>query len=65
MLESKKYQTTTIDLEEKMMEKLTETSKRFGVPKVRIIRLCIENELPRLIERETKRRNYRRADDKN
>ena len=27
-----------------------------GVSKIRIIRTCIENELPRLIDRETKRR---------
>lgn len=56
MLEPKKYKTTTIDLEEKLMDKLDDTAKRFGVPKIRIIRACIENELPRLIDRETKRK---------
>ena len=56
MLEAKRYKTTTIDLDEKMMDRLDDTAKRFGVPKIRIIRACIENELPRLIDRETKRR---------
>ena len=49
------YKSTTIDLEENMMDKLDKASKDLGVPKVRIIRLCIENELPKLISRETKR----------
>ena len=56
MLEPTKYKTTTIDLEEKWMDRLDAASKRFGVPKIRIIRLCIENELPRLIDREAKRK---------
>ena len=56
MLEPNKYKTTTIDLDEKLMDKLDDTAKRFGVTKIKIIRACIENELPRLIEREAKRR---------
>ena len=56
MLEPTKYKTTTIDLEEKWMDRLDAAAKRFGVPKIRIIRLCIENELPRLIDREAKRK---------
>lgn len=56
MLEPTKYKTTTIDLEEKLMDKLDDTAKRFGVTKIRIIRACIENELPRLIDREAKRK---------
>ena len=56
MLEPTKYKTTTIDLEEKWMDRLDAAAKRFGVTKIRIIRTCIENELPRLIERESKRR---------
>ena len=55
MLERKKYKTTSIDLEEKLMDRLDDAAKRFGVTKIRIIRLCIENELPRLIDREAKR----------
>ena len=51
----KKYIGTTIELEDKMMEKLNDAAERFGVPKIRIIRACIENELPRLIDRENKR----------
>ena len=55
MLERKKYKTTSIDLEEKVMDRLDDAAKRFGVTKIQIIRLCIENELPRLIDREAKR----------
>ena len=47
------------------MDKLDETARRFGVPKIQIIRTCIENELPRLIDRESKRRNYKRSDSDN
>ncbi len=33
-----------------MMEKLNNAAEKFGVLKIRIIRPCIENELPRLID---------------
>ena len=56
MLGPTKYKSTTIDLDEKLMDKLDDTAKRFGVTKIKIIRACIENELPRLIDREAKRR---------
>ena len=56
MLERKEYQRLTIDLEQKLVEKLTDTAKTFGVTRVQVIRTCLEAELPRLINREKKRR---------
>ena len=56
MLERKEYQRLTIDLEQNLVEKLNDTAKTFGVPRVQVIRACLEAELPRLIERERKRR---------
>ena len=56
MLEPKRYKTTTIDIEERWMNKLDDAAQRFGVTKIQVIRTCIENELPRLIDRESKRK---------
>lgn len=55
MLKKKEYQRLTIDLENKMVEKLTDAAKLFQVPRVHVIRACIEAELPLLIDRERKR----------
>ena len=50
---------------EKDAEKINDTAKRLKVSKSELIRVCVLNELPKLIERETKRRNYRRNDNEN
>ena len=41
----------------KIAEKIAETAKRFNVSQSELIRECIERELPRLIDRESKRKN--------
>ena len=50
---------------EKDAEKINDAAKRLNVSKAELIRVCVLNELPKLIERETKRRNYRRSDNDN
>ena len=50
---------------EKDAEKINDAAKRLGVSRSELIRVCVLNELPKLIERETKRRNYRRSDSDN
>ena len=50
------YKKLNVEVSEKTKDKLKDTSKRFGVTMSRLVRLCIDAELPRLIDRETKRR---------
>ncbi len=44
---------------EKDAEKIKEAAKRLNVSRSELIRVCVLNELPKLLERENKRRNYR------
>ncbi len=46
---------------EKDAEKIKEAAKRLNVSRSELIRVCVLNELPKLLERENKRRNYRRT----
>lgn len=55
MLDRKQYQRLTVELEKSTVEKLNAAAKEFKVTRVKIIRACIEAELPRLIDRERKR----------
>ena len=49
------YTKLNVEIEDKWKDKLKDTARRFQVPMSRIVRMCIEAELPRLIDRETKR----------
>jgi len=44
---------------ETMHEKIKDTAKRFNVSISEIVRECITNDLPKLIDRETKRTKRR------
>lgn len=50
----------TMYISENLHEKLREVSKRFRVPMTEIVRECITNDLPKLIDRENKRKNARK-----
>lgn len=59
MLKKKEWVTTSIVIEKKQMDKITEAAKLFDVPKIQIIRECFRAELPRMIDRERKRQSRR------
>jgi len=48
-----------IYMTETMHEKIKDTAKRFNVSISEIVRECITNDLPKLIDRETKRTKRR------
>ena len=49
---------TSIYMTERMHERIKATAKRFNVSISEIVRECIQSDLPKLIDRESKRRNY-------
>lgn len=49
----------------KLMEKIRETAKTYDTTVSKLVRLCIENELPRLIDAEKKRLGYERKGRRN
>ena len=59
------YTRMTFEIEENWKEKLKRTSEEYHVSMSELVRMCVASELPRILDREKKRRNYRRADDKN
>ena len=58
MREKAKIQ-TSIYFTEGMHEKIKDAAKRFDVPVSEIVRECVRNDLPKLIDRETKKRRAR------
>ena len=60
-----KYISTTIQLDEKMWDRLNDAAEKFGVTKIRLIRLCLDAELPRIIDRESKRTRRRTTEKQN
>ncbi len=50
---------------EKDAKKIKDAAKKLNVSRSELIRVCVLNELPRLLDRESKRRNYRRSDSDN
>ena len=52
------YQVHT-SLTEKERDRLNDASKRLGLSRSELIRLCLLNELPKMLDRESKRRQRR------
>jgi len=50
----------TMYIPESLHERLREVSERFKVPMTEIARECITNDLPKLVDRENKRRKARK-----
>ena len=64
MLIEKYTVSITFTATEKMAEELDGAAKEFDVSRSDIIRACIHNDLPKLKDRERKRKNSRKKRDK-
>lgn len=50
----------SVSFTEEMHEKVDAAARRFDVSFATIVRACVENDLPKLIDRESKRRKSRK-----
>ncbi len=54
-----------VNFTDKDAKKIEDAARRLKVSRAEIIRTCVLSDLPKLIERETKRRNYRKVNIEN